>query len=165
MTHSRKLDAFTTTERLRRAATHEAAHAVSALHFMLPLKEVLINDDGSGSCGYERRLSWGEIDRFVMTGYAGPLAERAAFGSADERGDLRVIETMLRILDLHWSDAALAEYREKARALVELERGSISVLADALMCRRHLTADQVGALMSSSAGLAPMFGSPAWISP
>ena len=61
---------------------------------------------------------------------------------------------------LDWSDSQLAGYRETARALVDREWCSIGILAAELLHRRHLTADQVGALLSISAGTAPSFGAP-----
>jgi hypothetical protein len=51
-----------------------------------------------------------------------------------------------------------------ARVLVNREHRSIEVLADALLCHRHLTADQVGVILSCDAGIAPIFGAPVWVS-
>jgi hypothetical protein len=150
---------------LRRAAIHESAHAVAALHFALPLREVFIRDNGSGGCGYTRRLGWGEIDRWIVSAYSGPLAERAVFGDADEDGDLKVIRAMLRRLGFDWTAAELAEYRRTAGLLVEREQHSIEVLADELLRRRSLTADAIGALLSATAGGMPLFGAPMWVSP
>lgn len=150
---------------LRRAAIHESAHAVAALHFALPLREVFIRDNASGACSYARRLGWGEIDRFVTVGFAGPLAEAAVHGDADEDGDLEVIKAMLCRLDLHWDDRELAEYRRMAGLLVEKEQHSIEMLADELLRRQRLTADEINIILSAAAGTAPMFGAAEWVSP
>ncbi len=76
---------------LQLAGVHEAAHATAALCLMLPLRCVFIRDDGSDGTAYTRRLSWGEVDRWTISAYAGPEAERLIYGDADEAGDLRVI--------------------------------------------------------------------------
>lgn len=150
---------------LQLASVHEAAHATAALSLMLPLRCVFVRDDGTGGTAYTRRLSWGEVDRWTISAYAGPEAERLVYADADEGGDLRVIAAMLRRLHLDWSDNLLAEYRCKARSLVEREQHAIMVLADELLCHRHLTADEVGVILSCSAGSVSSFGgAPEWVS-
>jgi len=133
---------------LRRTAIHESGHCIIALRsFMLPVKEAFICNNGSGGVSYSRRIGLGEIDRVVTVGFAGPAAEALQFGSADESGDLRVIKTMLRRLDLSWSDRVLAEYRDRARHLVKCESRAIEVLAEVLLQRRHLSGDELAALV------------------
>ena len=149
---------------LRRASVHEAAHCVAALSFSLPVRCVFINDDGSGGCGYARRLGPAEASAWTTTAYAGPAAEFMVFGDAKEDGDLLVIETMLQRLRLEWNDGILAEYRHTARLLVEREYRSIEVLADALLCHRRLTGDGVAMILSVGAGSVPIVGAPVWIS-
>jgi hypothetical protein len=61
------------------------------------------------------RATWhlgvGEVDRWVVTAFCGPLAEIDRFGGdAEEDGDLKVIRAMLERLDLHWGDRELAEH-------------------------------------------------------
>ena len=46
------------TNRLR-CAIHESGHACAAVRLWLPLREVVINDNGSGITRYSRRLSTG----------------------------------------------------------------------------------------------------------
>jgi hypothetical protein len=158
--HHRMFDA-----ELHRAAVHESGHATAALSFSLPLRTVFIRSDGSGGCGYARRLGVAEAIAWTVSALSGPLAEHMIYGGdAEEDGDLRVVAAMLRRLHLNWSDSLLTEYRCKARSLVERERHSIEVLADELLCRRSLTADEIGAVLSISAGAAPSFGAPEWVS-
>jgi hypothetical protein len=134
-------------DQLRCAATHEAGHAVAALHFWMPLLEVSIEPNGVGATRYARRLGFGEIDRWVCVSYAGPAAELAVYGDADEAGDLRVIKQMLKALDLHWGADQLAEYRQRAQRLVEAERAAIGAVASELLRHRRLTADAIAAML------------------
>jgi hypothetical protein len=41
---------------LARAAWHEGGHAIAALYYDLPLREVLIRENGTGLTSYCRRL-------------------------------------------------------------------------------------------------------------
>jgi hypothetical protein len=127
-------------DQLRRAAVQESGHAVAALHFWLPVRDVAVEANGTGDTRYARRLGWGEIDRWTVSAFAGPETERDRFGNADEAGDLEVIKTMLRRLDLHWGERELAEHRERARHLVRDQREAIAAVA----C---LTGDNVAALL------------------
>jgi len=135
-------------ELLRRASVHESGHAVAALSFWLPLREVAIEANGTGETRYARRLGWGEIDRWVTTAYCGPLAEIDRFGGdAEEDGDLKVIKAMLRRLDLKWGERELAEHRQRAQRLVEAERAAIRAVASELLRHRRLTGDAVATLL------------------
>jgi hypothetical protein len=132
---------------LQRAAVHESGHAVAGLSFWLPVREVAIEANGSGGTSYTRRLGFGEVDRWVCVSYAGPAAELAVYGDADERGDLEVIKAMLRRLDLHWGDAELAGYRERAQHLVRDQRAAIGAVASELLRHRRLTGDAIAAML------------------
>jgi|GEM_PF-3098577 hypothetical protein len=99
-----------------------------------------------------RRLGSAEVAGWTVAAFAGPEAEIAAFGDADEQGDLLVIKTMLRRRRLNWNDAVLTRYRHRARALVEHERAAIEVVAEALLQHRHLTGDQVVAAALAQLG-------------
>ena len=134
---------------LYRAAQHEAGHAVAALYFRLPLVRVWIDDAGGGATQYSRRLGPGEVDWTIAT-FAGIEAEIAAFGDAPiTPGDLRAIENMIERLGLHWTEGHLDRFRQRARMLVREERRVIATLAEALIERRSLTGDDVGALLSA----------------
>ena len=132
---------------LARAATHESGHCVAALHFALPLREVFIRDDGTGGTRYARRLSSAELSSWTVTAFAGPEAEIAVYGDADERGDLLVIERMLRRRRLDWPHGVLARYRRRATVLVERERVAIAIVAEALLQHRRLDGRQIAAML------------------
>jgi hypothetical protein len=88
--------------------------------------------------------------------YSGPLAEAQAFGDAPTAGDDAVVARMLERLGLDWSDRELATYRQTARLLVERERRSIELLAEALLCHGHLTGEQIGTMLPLGVGIAPI---------
>jgi hypothetical protein len=129
-------------ELLARAAAHEAGHAVAAVHFELPLKEVLIRDDGTGHTSYLTWLGRAEAECWAISNYAGPAAERDLFW--DRRGgdtrDLLAIDNMIRRLGLGWDQWRLATLRFDAQLLVARLRPRIRAVAVALVQHRHLTA-------------------------
>jgi hypothetical protein len=88
-----------------------------------------------------------ETDEWPSAFAAEPCTAPGA--SLCQGGDLRVIEQMVRRLGLTWSRGNLDRFRQRARTLVREERRSIRVLADALLERRTMTDDEVGALLSA----------------
>jgi hypothetical protein len=136
---------------LARAAFHEAGHAVAAVHYRLPIREVVIREDGSGNTSYACHLGLAEAERWTITTYAGGEAEFDEF--RDRRGDrfdLLAIDNMLERLQLDWDESRLADLRRQARRLVERERHGIRVVADALIRHRHLSATDVRWLKACS---------------
>ena len=132
------------THHVARAATHESGHAVAALRFWLPLREIVVNSDGIGCTRYTRHFSWGE----TVSVFCGIEAEVGRFGDAPVTSDLDVIEEMIERLGLTWGRGNLDRFRQRARTLVREERRSIRVLADALLERRTMTGAEVSALLS-----------------
>ena len=135
----------------RRAAIHEAAHAVAALYFDLPLSTVEIRTDGTGLTRYERNLGRREAQRWVITTFAGPEAERDALGddeSVSEASDLRAIAAMVDKLGLDWDDEDYGTLRARARHLVRRERARIDRVADALVQHRFLSREDVVAAVA-----------------
>jgi hypothetical protein len=133
---------------LARAAWHEAGHVIAAMYFKLPLREVLIRENGTGLTSYARWLGRAEVERWVTTTFAGPEAERDAFGDefVAEATDLRAISSAInqqRLFD--WAPLRLGELRHDARRLVERNRGRVALVADALIRHRHLSAEEVRA--------------------
>ncbi len=129
---------------LARASVHEAAHCVAALHYRLPLLEVVIHDDGSGKTSYGRKFGLAESVPWTIVTFCGGAAEHDMFGDRrGDRDDLLAIDETLERLRLAWSESRLAELRQEARCLVERERFGIRVVADALIRHRHLTAFDV----------------------
>ena len=57
------------------ACYHEAGHSVVALRFGLPLARVIVRDDGTGRTSYRHWLGAAEIERWIVTTYAGGEAE------------------------------------------------------------------------------------------
>jgi hypothetical protein len=129
-------------ERSARAAAHEAGHAVAALHFELPLKEVEIRDDGTGHTSYRHWLEPHTAEQWTITAFAGAAAEDDLFyrrGDANTR-DLLAIELMIRRLGLDWGERRLAALRFDAQRLVQQLRPRILRVAAALVQHRYLTA-------------------------
>jgi hypothetical protein len=56
---------------------------------------------------------------------------------------------MIERLGLHWTESNLNRFRQRARVLVREECRAITVLADALCDRRHMTSDEIGVLLSA----------------
>ena len=108
-----------------------------------------IDDAGGGATQYSRRLGPGEVECWTIATLAGIEAEIAAFGDAPITGDLPAIENMIERLGLHWTEGHLDRFRQRARMLVREERHVIAILAGALIERRSLTGDDVGALLSA----------------
>lgn len=128
----------------RRAAIHEAGHAVAALYFGLPLTAVQIRTDGSGLTSYAHWLGRREAARWTITTFAGSEAERDAFGDElRSHGDRHAVSAMLDKLGLDWDQNRLGALRTRARHLVERERDRIARLADALVEQRYLTGEAV----------------------
>jgi hypothetical protein len=135
---------------LRRAAIHEAGHAVAALFHTLPLLEVTVRADGSGITRYGRRLTVGEIEHWMVSVYSGPATEANRYGSAPVDGDEQTAVLALADLGLDWSDGRLALFRERARDLVRRERLSIRAVANELVHCRSLSGDQIAALVPTA---------------
>ena len=134
-----------TAELLARAAAHEAGHAVAALHYELPLKEVLVRPDGTGATRYARSLGRAEAELRTIVIFGGPAAERDLFpfdSCADTR-DLRAIDEMIERFGLDWGARRLASLRFDAQLLVKRLRPRIRRVAAALIERRRLSAEAV----------------------
>jgi len=72
---------------------------VAALHFRLPLLEVVIREDGSGSTSYCRNFGPAEAERWTITTFAGGEAEHDMFGDRRaDNGDLRAINAMMALV-------------------------------------------------------------------
>jgi hypothetical protein len=126
---------------LVRAAWHESGHAVAALYFKLPLREVLIRPNGTGATRYTRQFGLAEAEPWTISAYAGGAAEFDAFGDwRADNTDLRAIERMMEAMKLTWSDDKMDELRFTARRLVERHRARVALVADALVRHRHLPA-------------------------
>jgi hypothetical protein len=54
---------------------------------------------------------------------------------------------MVRRLGLTWTRGNLDRFRRRAQTLVREECRAITVLADALCDRRHMTSDEIGVLL------------------
>jgi hypothetical protein len=133
----------------RRAAVHEAAHAVAALYFDLPLSTVEIRTDGTGLTRYARDLGRREAQRWVITALAGPEAERDSCGGEPvEASDLRAIAAMADKLGLDLDDEDYGTLRARARHLVRRERARIDRVADALVQHRFLSGEDVVAAVA-----------------
>jgi hypothetical protein len=135
---------MTTLDKMYRVAQHEAGHATAALHYRLPLREVVINSDGTGYTAYAR---WRRADAeaWTVTAYSGPEAEKDLFldGSADEAGDLLAIDSMLGRLGLDWDARRLATLRFESQILVQRLRPRIAAVASGLIEHGALSADGV----------------------
>jgi hypothetical protein len=139
------------THPLARAAYHEAGHAIAAICYSLPLREVLIDDAGIGTTRY-----WGErfglerAEPWTVVTFAGPEAEFAMFHDRHgEPGDLHAIAAMMQRLGLVWSEQKLLGLRHIARRLVERERSNIATVASMLIRHRHLTIADLNRLLST----------------
>jgi len=130
---------------LARAAVHESGHAVAALALRLPLNAVEIRDDGTGVVGYRRWLGPAELERWVVTAYAGGSAERSVFpfDSCDDSLDRRRVARAVDQQREHWSAYRLDAARLAACRLVERERRAILAVAAALVQWRYLNAEGV----------------------
>jgi hypothetical protein len=135
---------MTTLDKMYRVAIHESGHCCAALHYRLPLREVVIRDDASGYAAYGR---WRRADAEAWTicAYAGPEAEKDLFldGGADEAGDLHAIDAMLGRLGLDWDARRLATLRFESQILVQRLRPQIAAVAGGLIEHGALSADGV----------------------
>jgi hypothetical protein len=130
------------------ACYHEAGHSVVALRFGLPLARVIVRDDGTGRTSYRHWLGAAEIERWIVTTYAGGEAEADRFpGHPADASDRRSIDAALKALDLVWDQRRLGELRADARTLVRAERRSIQWVANELLRLRTLSADEIRRLV------------------
>ncbi len=135
-------------ERLARAAVHESGHAAAALHFGLPLREVLIREDGSGSTRYHCRGPE-MAEASAITNFSGAEAERDVFldwHGGDSR-DRCNIDEMIAQFGLDWDQRRLATLRFEAQILVGRLRPRIQRVACELVRSRHLTASAVAGVL------------------
>ncbi len=145
-------------ERLARAATHESGHAVAALHYELPLYQVVIFGDGTGVTNYSRRLMRDEAEAYVITAFAGDISEHDLFYDRQyaDYDDRAGIARMIQRLDLDWGERRLGALRFDAQLLVERLRPRIRAVAAALLQRRHLTAEDVARANRHGLSYAPL---------
>ena len=131
---------------LGRTACHEAGHAVAALSLGLPLNAVEIRSDGTGVVGYRRWLGPAELERWIITAYAGGASERSVFpfGSCDNSLDRTRVARAVDKQRKHWSAYRLDALRQEACRLVERERRAVLAVAAALVEYRYLNAEGVG---------------------
>jgi hypothetical protein len=130
---------------LLRASVHESGHAVAALFFDLPLRDVLIRENGSGSTRYCHCLGPEMAECRAIVIFAGPAAERDLFpfdSCADSR-DLHNIDEMVERFELTWGEFEMGRLRFEAQFLVHRLRPRIHRVAVALVEHRHLSADQI----------------------
>jgi hypothetical protein len=130
----------------RRAAFHEAGHAVCAHRYHLPIERVTINDSGRGYTAYTRHFDWGEVEYRIVSVYAGPEAQRQEYGACIE--DDAVLQRMSEQLGLSLSSSRLQTLRSVARSLVSVERQTIRVLAEELLCRGSMSGDDICILLA-----------------
>lgn len=137
---------------------HEAGHAVTRLHYGLPLVAVTITRNRGlteGGDPYE----FDEVDdqRIIgeaVTSFAGPLAETwllhqwgTRYPKAHQRafnhslGDLANIDQLAT--QMGWTGRALKTLEDEARGLVADVWDSIDTVAEALRDHGHLTGDQI----------------------
>jgi hypothetical protein len=136
--------------KLCHAAWHESGHVVSATCLSLPLLGASIDHRGNGITKYARLFTAAEIEPWAVTVYAGGLAEIAAFGDCKADSDDDVLRIAMRRLNLSWTNGRLAEFRERARALVMREHAAIAAVAAALRARHVLAADEIGVILSGA---------------
>ena len=132
---------------LIKAAYHEAAHCVSALHFALPLSDVTISPTGCGLTRYQRWFGHGEVESWIVTCLAGPLCESMNFGDAVTDGDTMAINAMLRDLRLDWNSDHMDIFRREAQALIEASQPAIRCIAHELLARRRLSGDEIASML------------------
>lgn len=127
---------------------HEGAHCVAALRFGLPLRSVVIRFDGTGLVKYTHWLGRAELERWIVSAYAGVEAERDRFpGVPVDGGDRAAIEAALAACGVDWSPQRLSALRADAARLVRGERRTIVKIANELLRVRTLSADQVRRLI------------------
>lgn len=146
----------------RRAAIHEAAHAVIGRVLKFDCGPASINPDGTGSAAVAavHSLHWdyhergGDIlasvfDKITVC-WAGPVAEDIKFGGyligdpdrgVDDRGDRRQIESLAR--RFYVSDQDVAAAHARARELVLLHWDKIEAVASALLEKQSLTGREI----------------------
>jgi hypothetical protein len=133
-----------------RAAWHEAAHATAAHVHRLPLREVWINAEGYGRTCYTRRFDRPDLHPWLISTMAGPEIELLLWGNAPIGGDLKVIEAMVRDMELEfWSAEILARYRRVAARFVRRQHDLIEIVAEALLRRpsHRLTGAEIEILL------------------
>lgn len=127
---------------------HEGGHAVAAVRFGLPLRAVIVRDDGTGLTQYRHWLGAADLEAWIITTYAGGEAERDRFpGHPADAGDGRSIKAALKACGLDWSQQRLGELRADARQLVRGERRSIGRVANELLRVRTLPYHEIQRLV------------------
>lgn len=165
----------TSEEEERRAAFHEAGHAVSAWTFGLPLGDLVLRSAGHGGDGLMRFrmppvLTRGSLEDVLVMLMSGRAAEIVSFGepSAGAAADLTLASTLARDMHIRWGlcgalavhDAAgaapvvdpriertLRTASAKALELLIGKRSDLTRLALALLERRSLTGWEVENLL------------------
>ena len=146
-------------EEEKRAASHEAGHAVISVHLEVPFECVEINADGEGIVHLPSGVAvdesvWRELARRqVIVAYAGAAAQRMLHPdqheseisqcSRDDRDKIQNIAT-------EFPDVEIGEGAEtRARLLVQEFREVIEKTANALMRKRKLTFEEVKIVYST----------------
>lgn len=165
-------------EEERRAAVHEAGHAVAARVFGLPVGDLVLRSPGHGGDSYmgfrmPRILTRKTMETVLAVLMAGRAAEIVLFGSpsAGAAADLATASKIARDMRVRWGlcnvlavrdavdTASGAEtrvehslQRASARAVKALacRRRIVLRLAVTLLRRRSLTADEIEKLLSST---------------
>jgi|ERR1700687_716322 len=142
----------------RRAAIHEAAHAVCGRILGFACGGAAITNDGTGSAtvdgvltGHQDLIRRGAHQDFrssvldkLMVCLAGPEAERVKFGDADARGDMRQIKRLQSRYSI--SDADVERLRPQVHALLLRHWDKVEVVATALLERGTLSGEAIAGL-------------------
>lgn len=155
----------------RRAAVHEAGHAVAAYALGLPVGDLVLSSPSHAGDGFMRFrapsvLTNGSVRRLLIMLMAGREAETLAFGepSAGATGDLKAASSLARDMHSSWGlgrwlsaadmavhDVAISRLVEHtmrqssrdARQLLIDRRRELDHMSSALLDRRSLTASEV----------------------
>ena len=131
----------------QRIAIHETGHIVVARKLRLPAKMVtLLNDPPIAVFSYEP----GQEQRYIMTLWAGHLAEIEFYFSADMENsahDRMAMADVAHQIGLCPSD--VMELHDRTVSLIQRHRDSIKRVADALLQNKMLLVEQVDELLRS----------------
>ncbi len=140
---------------LQRAATHEAGHTISAVQFGLPIVSVTVEGAPHLHRGRATMPLTTRTELIAIVCLSGPAAEEVYCGPILDRGDAVDLEMARRALRQRYSSELelareLHRHRDAARRLVRSRWAEerIRRIADALVARGTLTADEIYALTS-----------------
>ena len=141
---------------LQRVAIHEAAHAVIARVFDVSFRSVTIvpREGFLGACNFFAYDFYCDREGRILASMAGRAAELEFFGST--AGNYRVDDELIAAKLHGWPKIGGVEasklhepsLRQRALRLVEVHRDKIERVAEALLERQTLTADEVDKLLA-----------------